>query len=233
VTGLVALTGAGVDELLAAGPDGRLGAARTRGDVTVETGGAAAWVLVEGGAGRLEVGDVAVPVAGRDDVFDRPGWSAVLPPGTGCRLAGHLRATIVWRASDRAGPPRVLDPGDVAEETRGDGPTARRVRTYVPEGPLIVGETLNEPGGWSSWPPHRHEQEELYLYRFDGPAGFGVHVSSDERGDRPVTVRDGDVVRIRGGWHPVVAAPGTTMYYLWALAGASDTLDPEVDARYG
>ena len=49
---------------------------------------------------------------------------------------------------------------------RGDGATQRRVRTYVPEGELIVGETLNPPGGWSSYPPHRHDHEELYLYRF-------------------------------------------------------------------
>ena len=33
-------------------------------------------------------------------------------------------------------------------------------------------------------------------------------------------VRHGTVVGIPGGYHPVCAAPGTHLYYLWALAGA-------------
>ena len=40
------------------------------------------------------------------------------------------------------------------------------------------------------------------------------------------------MVRITTGWHPVVAAPGSTMYYLWALAGDADVVDTRVDSRY-
>lgn len=50
--------------------------------------------------------------------------------------------------------------------------------------------------------------------------------------DRPVLVRDGDIERISDGWHPVVAAPGATMYYLWALADDTDTVDTRVDTRF-
>jgi 5-deoxy-glucuronate isomerase len=140
---------------------------------------------------------------------------------------------VVGRRRDRDLPTRAIDPATVAEEARGEGTTARRVRTYVSEGPLIVGETLNPPGGWSSWPPHRHEHEEAYLYRFEPSHGFGVHVGYDEQeGDRPVIVRDGSIERITTGWHPVVAAPGFTMYYLWALAGDTDTVDTRVDPRF-
>jgi hypothetical protein len=32
--------------------------------------------------------------------------------------------------------------------------------------------------------------------------------------------------------NPVVAAPGATMYYLWALAGDTDTVDTRLDARF-
>jgi 5-deoxy-glucuronate isomerase len=232
VTSLVELEGQQVDHLLEPGSGQRLGAARTRGGVSATTGLATAWVLVEGGTGELQVGDTTTKVGGRDDVFDGPGWSAVIPPATSFTLDGALRATVVWRPSERPAPVRIIDPADVVEETRGEGPTARRVRTYVPEGPLIVGETLNDPGGWSSWPPHHHEHEELYLYRFDTAAGFGVHVGYDDASDRPETVRDGSVVRITAGWHPVVAAPGSTMYYLWALAGDADVVDTPIDARY-
>ena len=111
------------------------------------------------------------------------------------------------------------------------GVTARRVRTYVAEGELIVGETLNPPGGWSSWPPHHHAHEEIYLYRFDPPHGFGVHADLAP-GRNPRVVRNGDIVRIVDGEHPVVAAPGCAMYYLWALAGDSNTVDTRVDERF-
>jgi len=232
VAPLLELAGAQVDQLLAPGPGHRLGVARTRGDVSGRTGDAAAWVLVEGGRGRLRVGEAQVAVAGRDDVFDGPGWSATISPTTSFTLQGPLHATVVWRPCDRSAVTRVIDPTEVVEETRGEGPTTRRVRTYVPSGPLIVGETLNAPGGWSSWPPHHHDHEEIYLYRFDAAPGFGVHVGYDDATDRPVTVRDGSVVRITTGWHPVVAAPGSTMYYLWALAGDADVVDTRIDARY-
>ena len=222
--------------LLAVGATGRLGAARTEGDVRGRTHAGVAWVLVEGGHGSLSVGGERAMVVGRADVFEGPGWSALVGPDTEFVLDGEVAATVVWRAADRDLDAAIIDPATVPEEERGEGATVRRVRTYVPEGPLIVGETLNPPGGWSSWPPHRHEHEECYLYRFEPPNGFGVHVGFDDteadRVDEPVIVRDGDIERIVTGWHPVVAAPGATMYYLWALAGASDTLDTRTHAEY-
>src|ERR1700693_4622400 len=178
-----------VEWLLEPGHAGRLGAARTTGPASGTTGAALAWVVVEGGCGRLRAGDHDVDVGGRHDVFERAGWSAVVGPATGFELVGDLRATVVWRASARAAPTIVIDPAGVAEEQRGDGPTQRRVRTYVPGGELIVGETLNPPGGWSSYPPHRHEHEELYLYRFEPASGFGGHVSYDENADTARVVR--------------------------------------------
>ena len=50
----------------------------------------------------------------------------------------------------------------------------------------------------------------------------------DDRSDATI-VRDGHVQRIASGYHPVVAAPGYAMCYLWALAGASTTLTPSYD----
>ena len=106
------------------------------------------------------------------------------------------------------------------------------MRTYVSEGPLICGETINPPGGWSSWPPHRHEHEEVYLYRFDDTAGFGVQMVYASDPGAPKIVRDGHIERIRGTYHPVVASPKSSMLYVWALAGESMTLTPEPDPRY-
>jgi 5-deoxy-glucuronate isomerase len=150
-------------------------------------------------------------------------------------VTGDLVCTVVWRPGASV-TTRLVAPGDVAVERRGDGPTARIVRTYVGEGAIIAGETINPPGGWSSYPPHRHEHEEVYLYRFEPADGFGVQVRYEADGgddDAAATVvRDGHVERITSGYHPVVASPHASMYYLWALAGESDRLSPSFDPRY-
>jgi 5-deoxy-glucuronate isomerase len=230
---LLNLMGEGrVEWLLEPGVDGRLGAARIDGCVSGTTGAALAWLIVEDGRGRLRAASDDIDVVGRADVFERAEWSVIVGPETRFELDGDLRATVVWRATERATPTRVIDPTSVPEEARGEGTTARRVRTYVSEGELIVGETLNPPGGWSSYPPHRHEHEELYLYRFDPAFGFGVHVSYDEATDAARVVRDGSIERITDGYHPVVAAPAAAMYYLWALAGDYDIVDTRIDPLY-
>jgi 5-deoxy-glucuronate isomerase len=221
-----------IDSLLEPGPEGRLGVARTDGAVRGELRDGVAWVLIEGGVGGLVVGDEGTHVEGRDDVFERAGWSALVGRDSEFALHGDLRATIVWRQESREIPSRLISPEAVIDEERGEGATFRRVRTYVDSGPLIVGETLNPPGLWSSYPPHRHEHEEIYLYRFEPADGFGMQMRSESDADeRAVVVRDGRIERITSGWHPVVAAPGSNLYYLWALAGA-DSLDTELDQRY-
>jgi 5-deoxy-glucuronate isomerase len=211
-------------------PDGhRLGVLRTSGDTVHEVGDANAWVLVERGEGRLRVGDEQVNVRGRTDVFEGAGWSATAAAGSTIELIGTLEATVVFRPGTYELPTRVIPPDAVVEEQRGSGAHARRVRTYLAEGPLIAGETLNPPGGWSSYPPHRHEHEEVYVYRFDPPGGFGVAVNYDETREEAMIVHDGHVQRIASGYHPVAAAPGYAMYYLWALAGLSNALTPAFD----
>lgn len=209
--------------------DGRLGVARTVGPVEGRTGDAVAWLLVEGGAGDLVVGNVTASVEGRADVFDGGGWSALIAQETSFAVRGDVRSTVVWRPTNRPVTTAIVPPSSVTVEQRGEGPNARTVRTYVGRGPLIAGETINQPGGWSSYPPHRHEHEEVYLYRFSPPQGFGVAVMYSESESGARVVHDGDVQRIDSGYHPVVAAPGYSMYYLWALAGTSDELTPEFD----
>jgi 5-deoxy-glucuronate isomerase len=224
--------GSTYDALLAPVPD-RLGLARGHGAAAGGTDEAVAWICIEGGAGRLRIGALSTEVAGRADVFDGPGWSGIIPPGTGFSVEGDLRYTVVWRHCDRDLVARIIDPADVVEEERGRASSARRVRTYVATGPLIAGETLNPPGGWSSYPPHRHEHEETYLYRFSPAGGFGVAVNyEDESMEAATVVHDGSAQRIVRGYHPVAAAPGYVMYYLWALAGESDELQPSFDPAH-
>jgi 5-deoxy-glucuronate isomerase len=77
-----------------------------------------------------------------------------------------------------------------------------------------LGEVINSPGKWSSYPPHHHLQPEFYHYRFTLPQGYG-HA---ELGDDILKIRHGDTVEIPGGLdHAQVSAPGYGMYYLWVV----------------
>ncbi|MBI3665325.1 MAG: 5-deoxy-glucuronate isomerase, partial [Acidobacteria bacterium] len=102
---------------------------------------------------------------------------------------------------------------------------------------LIMGETVNEPGSWSSSPPHKHDRyappaevpmEEVYFFQMEPRSGFGfIRVYTDPADPNPFdcayTVEDGDTVLIPKGYHPVVAFPGYTLNYTWALAGEGRT----------
>ncbi len=118
---------------------------------------------------------------------------------------------------------RLFRPEQVACEQRGegllDGTAHRVVRTIFdgtsrPEANLVLGEVVNLPGRWSSYPPHHHPQPELYHYRFSDPRGYG----HGELGDEVLKLRDGDTLLIDPGKdHAQTAAPGYAMYYLWAI----------------
>lgn len=119
--------------------------------------------------------------------------------------------------------PIFYSPDKVALEDRGaglaQGACRRLVRTIFdfntrPDSNLVVGEVVNFPGRWSSYPPHHHPQPEIYHYRFTMPQGYG-HA---ELGDSVLKVCHGDTVSIPGGLdHAQVSAPGYGMYYLWIV----------------
>lgn len=221
----------GVDVLRSPGA-GLLGVAVAGAGLRLRTHAAVAWVVVEGGEGDLAVDGTAYRVGGRDTVFDGPGWSAFVGPNSEVAADTALRCVVAWRAWAGAATSRIIEPSDVATEERGHGAFVRTVRTYLPIGPIIAGETVNPPGGWSSYPPHRHEHEEAYVYRFDPATGFGLAARYDDATSDSAVVRDGDLTWIPSGYHPVVAAPGYAMTYIWALAGAADELTPELDPTH-
>lgn len=107
------------------------------------------------------------------------------------------------------------------------GPTCERVINIllgknVQAGRIVAGVTFSKPGNWTSWPPHEHGVmlEEAYLY-VDMPApGFGVQFVYSNRQDPELAtfVRDGDVVLMPQGYHPNVAAPGSSINFLWMMA---------------
>ena len=79
---------------------------------------------------------------------------------------------------------------------------------------MVLGEVYNQPGCWSSYPPHSHPQPEVYYYRFDKPQGFGACFNGDDV--YKSTDRSFSTIR-NGQCHQQVVGPGYTMYYVWMI----------------
>jgi len=206
--------------------------------------------IVLSGVMDVAIGGVDFGTATREgDVFERAGDAAYVPPGEALEFVARRDAVIAVAAAqlaDRpAGPARLIRPEEQAVRTAGTGNWSRSIRTILgpsdDAGRLVLGETINPPGNWSSYPPHKHDRqappeevalEELYYYRFKPEGGFGVQVVYDDRNERAQIVRDGDIVAIPSGYHPVVAAPGYSLYYLWVMAGEGRELAPFFDPRH-
>ena len=99
-----------------------------------------------------------------------------------------------------------------------EGAAHRQVLTVfdyenAPYSNMVLGEVLNYPGKWSSYPPHHHPQPEVYFYRFDYPDGFGAGFAN---GEIYKTGHNGLAV-INHGFHSQTAAPGYAMCYAWGI----------------
>ena len=82
------------------------------------------------------------------------------------------------------------------------------------ESNLLLGETINFPGKWSSYPPHHHPQPEAYFYKFNLENGFGY----SGLGGKVYKVMHNDTLLVTSTvGHPQVTAPGFAMYYAWVI----------------
>jgi 5-deoxy-glucuronate isomerase len=206
--------------------------------------------IVLGGVVEASVAGAPLgPVGERDDVFDGPGEAVYVPPGAQVVLDASSPATVAVAAAPlegrAAGRARVIRAADQRVADAGTDNWRRTIRTILgpgnDAGRLVLGETINPPGNWSSYPPHKHDRqappeevalEEVYFYRLRPEGGFAVQVLYSDREERAVVVHDGDAVAIPSGYHPVVAAAGYELYYLWVLAGERRELTPYFDPRH-
>ena len=128
----------------------------------------------------------------------------------------------------------MIGPQDLHQETRGTGTNTRHVTNILPEWEpadgLLVVEVITPGGGTSSYPPHKHDRddlpresalEETYYHRLDPPQGFAFQrVYTDDLSlDETMTVSDGDLTLVPRGYHPCAALHGYDLYYLNVMAG--------------
>jgi 5-deoxy-glucuronate isomerase len=186
--------------------------------------------------GRADVEQFGI-VGQRDDVFSGLPSALLLPPGStyNLRALTALRLAIVSAPAESATPARLIRPGDVRIEIRGKGVTERKIHWILsekdPASRLLLVEVLTPAGHWSTYPPHKHDEnragveralEELYYYRFNPEQGFafqGIYTKARDL-DIAIRARNDDLVLVPRGYHVVSAAPGYDCYYLNAMAGA-------------
>jgi len=130
---------------------------------------------------------------------------------------------VMKTLNERSFESKLYSAEECRSEQRGKGTmketSTRTVRTVFDysnrkESNLVLGEVIDHPGKWSSYPPHHHPQPEIYFYRFYPENGFGYA----ELGEEVFKVRHNDTVKISEGMtHPQATAPGYAMYYLWVI----------------
>ena len=195
-------------------------------------------VLVEGKAEIAAAGQDFGLLGDRMSVFERKAphcvyvpagsdWSAVA--ATDCTLAVCTAPAKPGRAA------QVIGPAGLSLVERGKGANTRYIFPIAMEerdvaDSLLVTEVFTPSGNWSSYPPHRHDEdnfpdmtylEETYYHRLNPAQGFGFQRVFTEDGslDETMAVSDGDVVLVPKGHHPCGAPYGYEMYYLNVMAG--------------
>ena len=174
----------------------------------------------------------------RMDVFEKtPPHSLYLPNGTDWKAVAETDCVLaVCSAPGKGGhPARRIGPEGIALTERGKGTNRRSINNIAMENEdwcdsLLVTEVFTPAGHWSSFPSHRHDEddfpritylEETYYHRLNPRDGFGIQrvYTDDGHLDETMTVKDGDVVLVPRGHHPCGAPYGFEMYYLNVMAG--------------
>ena len=212
------------------------------GSQVVEAGEEELLLVPLAGSCTVTVGSERFEVAGRASVFEGPTDFVYLPRGSTSVVesAAGGRFALPGARAEHSLPFRHVPAGGVPVELRGAGACSRQVNNFCMPSSfeaerLLACEVLTPAGNWSSYPPHKHDEdrpgesvlEEIYYFEVaDGAAGGGiayqrVYGSSAARPvDLLAEVRSGDVVLVPHGWHgPSMAAPGYDLYYLNVMAG--------------
>lgn len=208
--------------------------------LVVETGENEACVVLLNGKADAKTNEHEWSAIGdRESVFDQKAPFAVYASSQDCITMTALTdiELAVCQAPAKGNyPARLIRPEDCQFETRGVGSNRRHVCNVLfanlEADSLLVCEVITPSGNWSSYPPHKHDQdaapaetqlEETYYHRIDPPQGFVFQrVYTDDRSlDETMAVEDGDVVMVPEGYHPVGVPHGYQSYYLNVMAGPS------------
>jgi len=225
------------------------------GESRTITGGPHEWLVLplSGGPVRVECAGKLVFLVGRSGPFAGPTDYAYVPVSSRFTITSTAggRVALPHAKASESLPFRRIAAEETVVELRGAGQCSRQVNNFgtasvLNADSIIACEVLTPAGNWSSYPPHKHDEdrpdresllEEIYYFemRAEGSsvaAPAAEPTSNSALGyqrvygtrDRPINVlaevRSGDVVLVPHGWHgPAMAPPGYDMYYLNVMAG--------------
>jgi 5-deoxy-glucuronate isomerase len=197
-------------------------------------------VLLSGRCSLAGLGDAA-----RETPWDGPPTALYVPPRVDWWAEGEGELALCTAPAEGRFEPRLLDRPELL--TRGAGREERQIANILMESEdaesLLVTEVVTPAGHWSSYPPHKHDTddmpneallEETYYHRIRGGAGFAFQrVYTDDRSlDESAAVADGDVVLVPRGYHPVAADVRNDLYYLNVMAGPTRAWRVSVEPAY-
>jgi 5-deoxy-glucuronate isomerase len=209
-------------------------------------------VIILGGSADISIGNAKketwTGLGSRGDVFSGSATAVYAPRKSNVSItaASKLEVAIAKTPCDVDLPAALVQPEDVRVVSSGMANWRRDVRLVIPPGSpisqrLIVGETLNPPGNWSGIPPHKHDQvteaenflEEFYFFKVNPTDSYGLQLMYKDGEGQGHIVGNDDVTVMLSGYHPTVASPGTTICYLWVLAGDDKGYKIAIDPRFG
>lgn len=187
-------------------------------------------------------------LGGRANVFSGLPTAVCVPRHHTCliKAVDDCELAVFTALTDTDGEPVLVRPEAVAQTNSGTANWRRDVRLLFAPGTgkstrLIIGETVNPPGNWSGFPPHKHDTvagdeyplEEIYYFRTMPGDGFGVQLFFGGREPEAAHfIYDNTAAVFRSGYHSTAAAPGVQVSYIWALAGNQRNYKISVDPRF-
>jgi 5-deoxy-glucuronate isomerase len=215
-----------------------------------ETGSRELGIVILGGKCSVESSRGSWKHVGRrPNVFAGMPYAVYLPISTEYTVTAESDCDVAfcYCNAEEEHPARLITPSDIEIEVRGAANATRQINKIIrPEFSahrLLIVEVYTPGGNWSSYPPHKHDihnppgevdLDEIYYYRIDRPEGYAIQkvYTPDRRLDATLTVRDGEMVLVPEGYHPVVAAHGYNVYYLNVLAGSARSMAASDDPDY-
>lgn len=187
-------------------------------------------------------------IGSRKNVFDGKATAVYIPCNRRFTITADTE-TVICAAkcpSTTDYDPKLITPEDVVVKHLGKPGFEREAHFIVDErteaSKIYLGENFIVGGQWSSYPGHKHDEEnmpaegfaeEIYYYEFDKPTGFGIQrvYTSDRTIDENYVTYNNDFVEIPKGYHPCTVAPGYRGYLLWMMCcehrGFFMSIDPD------
>lgn len=191
--------------------------------------------------GNITVGvgdEVYENIGKRENIFEKVATDSVyLNHGQEYTIEAlnDVKVLIAYAPSDKKLPNCLIEAKNVQPEHRGKYSNKRTAFTILGDddtiaNSLLVVEVFTDSGNWSSYPPHKHDKnnlpeesflEEIYYHEMDPPQGFVFQrIYTDDRSiDETNTVENQDSIIVPAGYHPVGVPDGYESYYLNVMAG--------------